>query len=110
MGNKIDIEQKHDELNEALLEWPRSTEQSVQIVYGYIRCCSYECDWDCVPVDETSNIILMFYANICVGGYYKEYRAEAKKIREVKKMEKENGILEIQLNSENQDLKKKKRY
>merc|ERR1712232_1216397 len=76
-----DIEQKHDELNDALIYCPRSVTESICIVQGYIRCCTSKCEWDAVPVDDISNVVLMFYANIG-GGYTKEYVTESSEWKE----------------------------
>lgn len=75
-----DIEQKHDELNEALIYCPRSVTESICIVFGYIRCIAPGCEHD-VPFNDISNVVLMFYANIG-GRYNKEYVTESSEWKE----------------------------
>jgi len=83
-----DIEQKHDELNEALIYCPRSVTESICIVYGYVRCIGPE---QHVLVNDISNVVLMFYASIG-GTYQRDYTTESSewkdKVEEVRMIER----------------------
>ena len=56
---RINIAQHHNELNGAIIEWNRSENELICIVYGYIRLTEIEYNWqDKIPIIDVSNIIL----------------------------------------------------
>ena len=88
LRQNINIAQKHNELNDAIIEWKRYNETELTyIVYGYIRRTEIEYEWeDIIPVNDVSNIILLFYASIVIGGTNKEYKSEYQKLWKNKKV------------------------
>eukprot|EP01084_Bolivina_argentea_P296795 511211_1 len=75
-------------IDDAIFEWTKdgNTKEMICIVYGYIRQVKNLYKWKYeIPIEDFSNIVLLFYANVVIGGNNKEYKLESRTHQKVER-------------------------